>query len=593
MEEKNIIVAIDFGSSNTGYAYAFKGKNNNEIYYGTFPSTGASIKTLNKVIINDNNEVVKYGHEVDIYIKKGNLKSNEYLFDRIKMNLYKNIYTIKAVNSSKEMNLVDIIAIILEYIKKKAIEEIVKSIKGITNNYNYDEENEKVRWVLTVPAIWDDKNKNIMMEAAEKAGLISSYERGKNLFFALEPEAASYYCERDQNLDPKLFENPYIICDLGGGTGDLVCHKRVIENGVEKIKEAHIPEGGPFGSDEINKKFENEVLKVIFGSRIFDELKEKFKGENNKRLLNKYIKLNEEINNFKENLDENSYNNDELLIDCSLLYKACGQNFNIKNAIEKYNNNCRNGWKIQDFGEDDDDRTITFPYKIIYDLTNDIAENVSKSLKKIIANVSNVSTIFYVGGFCESKSIVSLIRKNISKDYPNIKQICPSKPGNAIIRGAILFGLNPQKIKTRKARFSIGICAYLDWEKKFENGGKRGFDSEFNKYACTNGFYCFINKNDDIPFDNEVTKPMLLRDFGDNKYGGELLVYKSTKSNTLFIDEEGVDEIGKFKLLIDDGNKYEMNERIFQIKMQFGGTCLNAIVEHKNSSTTEKFKFTY
>ena len=78
---------------------------------------------------------------------------------------------------------------------------------------------------------------------------------------------------------------------------------------------------------------------------------------------------------------------------------------------------------------------------------------------------------------------------------------------------------------------------YLDWDSKFEGGGVRYYDSEFNKYVCKNGFYSFISKDDDIPFDNKVTKPMLLRDYGDNKYGGELIIYKSTNPDTLFIDE--------------------------------------------------------
>lgn len=593
MQEKNIIVAIDFGSSNTGYAYTFKGKNNDEIFFGTFPGTGASIKTLNKVIINDKNEVVRYGHEVNDYISKGILKGNEHLFERIKMNLYKNIYKIRAVNSSKEMNLVDIIAIILEYIKKKAIEEIIKSSQGIKDYYDYVEENKKIRWVLTIPAIWDEKNKNIMMLAAEKAGLINPYSRGKNLFFALEPEAASYYCESDEKIDENLFKYPYIICDLGGGTGDLVCHKRVIEEGVEKIKEEHTPEGGPFGSDEINKKFENEVLKLIFGNDVFDKLNEKFKEKNGSKLLKRYVELESKINNFKEHLDENNYNTEEYTIDCSLFYRVC-QNINIKKAIENYNKKCRSGWQINDFGDDDDDdKSITFPYKIIYDLTNDIAQNVSNSLKKIISNVSNTLTIFYVGGFCESESIVSLIRKNIKKSYPNIKQICPSKPGNAIIRGAVLFGLNPERIKTRKARYSIGMNGYLDWDSKFEHGGNRYYDSEFNKYVCKNAFYGFIKKDDDIPNDNKVTKPMLLREYGINKYGGELIIYKSTNPDTLFIDEDCIDEIGRFSLFIDNGNKYAVKERTFEITMEFGGTFLNAIVEHKNSGTRKKLEFTY
>ena len=71
------------------------------------------------------------------------------------------------------------------------------------------------------------------------------------------------------------------------------------------------------------------------------------------------------------------------------------------------------------------------------------------------------------------------------------------------------------------------------------------------------------------------------------------MIYKSTKPDTLFIDEECVDEIGRFSLYIDDGNEYGVNERIFEVKMEFGGTFLNAVVEHKNSGTIKKLEFNY
>ena len=164
MDEKKIIVAIDFGSAFTGYTYCFIGKNSNEIYCGKFEGTGANIKTLNKVIINDSNEIIKYGFGVEDYLKKGNLKSNEHLFERIKMNLYNDNYEIKAVNSSKTIKLVDLIYLILNYIKKLAIEAIISTSKGFEDEYKYDEEADKIRWVLTIPAIWNDKNKYIMMQ---------------------------------------------------------------------------------------------------------------------------------------------------------------------------------------------------------------------------------------------------------------------------------------------------------------------------------------------------------------------------------------------------------------------------------------------
>ena len=377
MDEK-IIVAIDFGSAYTGYTYSFIGRNSNEILFGKFEGTGVNIKTLNKIIINNSNEVIKYGFGVEDYLKKGNLKSNEYLFERIKMNLYKNNYEIKAVNSSKTVKLVELIYIIIIYLKELAIKSIISSSKRFQDEYKYDEECKRIRWVLTIPAIWNDKNKDIMMKAAEKAGIVK--EKGKNLFFALEPEAASYYCAKELPVDDDLFNYPYIICDLGGGTGDIVCHQRILKEGRESIKEKISPRGGAFGSDEINKNFENEVLKSIFGKDIFDKLGQAYiesLRNGKKNFSQKYVVFKNEINHFKESLDVDNYSEETLNIDCSILFNI-NKGIKIKEAIDNYNNNCRNGWKISVDGMDEDDRAIPFPYKIIYDLTKDITKEISK-----------------------------------------------------------------------------------------------------------------------------------------------------------------------------------------------------------------------
>jgi hypothetical protein len=57
-------------------------------------------KTLNEVIINDSNEIVKFGYEVRDYMKINQLKQGEHLYKRIKMNLYKNLTEIESVNSN-------------------------------------------------------------------------------------------------------------------------------------------------------------------------------------------------------------------------------------------------------------------------------------------------------------------------------------------------------------------------------------------------------------------------------------------------------------------------------------------------------------
>jgi hypothetical protein len=209
-------------------------------------------------------------------MKNNKLKKGEHLYQRIKINLYKNLTEIESVNSTKSIDIVTLISIILEYLKKDAIQSILKKTKGYkeTNKIDYNKESDKIRWVLTIPAIWDEKNKYFMMEAAKMAGIVD--ENNKALFFALEPEAASYYCSKELEIDDSIFKKPYIICDLGGDTADIVCHERVFENKIEKIIEKCTPKGGPFGSDEINKEFEEKVLKLLFGEDIFKTIKNEF-----------------------------------------------------------------------------------------------------------------------------------------------------------------------------------------------------------------------------------------------------------------------------------------------------------------------------
>ena len=178
-------------------------------------------------------------------------------------------------HSLKSINLVDLISKILEHLKKNAIESITDITKGMQNQYNYDPKTNKIRWVLTVPAIWDEKNKFIMMMAAEKAGIVE--DSHKNLFFALEPECASYYCLKEHPINNEIFDDSYIVCDLGAGTGDIICHQRIKNDGIEKIIEKTTPKGGALGSDEINKQFEERVLGLLFGNDSISLIHENFK----------------------------------------------------------------------------------------------------------------------------------------------------------------------------------------------------------------------------------------------------------------------------------------------------------------------------
>ena len=54
----------------------------------------------------------------------------------------------------------------------------------------------RVRWVLTVPALWSEEHKQFMRKAAVQAGIVDELSSA-NLLLSLEPEGASIQCRED------------------------------------------------------------------------------------------------------------------------------------------------------------------------------------------------------------------------------------------------------------------------------------------------------------------------------------------------------------------------------------------------------------
>ena len=103
------------------------------------------------------------------------------------MNLYKNNDKIKSTNGS-EIDIELIISFILTKISNEAIDQIKR-----TNGKKFKKN--EIRWVVTIPAIWEEKSKQIMINASRNAGLINE-NTDLTLFLALEPEVEEFFIFR-------------------------------------------------------------------------------------------------------------------------------------------------------------------------------------------------------------------------------------------------------------------------------------------------------------------------------------------------------------------------------------------------------------
>lgn len=138
-----VIVGIDFGTSGSGFAYAYN-NNQKEIIYGNIFGSNVDNKVPTQIILDDNDNTLKFGVECVEYIKKNGLKEGHF-FKNIKMNLYKKKTIIQAQNSEKKLSLEFVIQRIMEKLKFLAIEKIKKNRPMIEQN--------NIKWVVTIPAI--------------------------------------------------------------------------------------------------------------------------------------------------------------------------------------------------------------------------------------------------------------------------------------------------------------------------------------------------------------------------------------------------------------------------------------------------------
>ncbi|WAR14120.1 HS12B-like protein [Mya arenaria] len=177
-------------------------------------------------------------------------------------------------------------------------------------------EKHEVRWVITVPAIWNDAAKQVMIEAAKLAGT-----RKDKLTLAYEPEAAAIYCKqirlanlREQGKDATIQPFPpgfkFLVLDLGvsfynfkspiddfaksnlkivslGGTVDITAHEVQRDGTLQALIE---PSGGEWGGTLVDDGF-LRIFEGLFGTDFMTDLKTNIKIADSKRELDAEIEI--------------------------------------------------------------------------------------------------------------------------------------------------------------------------------------------------------------------------------------------------------------------------------------------------------------
>ncbi|GLD68506.1 heat shock 70 kDa protein 12A-like protein [Lates japonicus] len=101
---------------------------------------------------------------------------------------------------------------------------------------------------------------------------------------------------------------------------------------------------------------------------------------------------------------------------------------------------------------------------------------ITESLREILDKDFNIQFILLVGGYAESK----ILRGHINDQFGDqCKVLCPFRAQEAIVKGAVKFGRNPEVVASRKSAFTYGIATCEKFksrhkaEKKFTADGQK------------------------------------------------------------------------------------------------------------------------
>ena len=388
----------------------------------------------------------------------------------------------------------------------------------------------------------------------------------------------------------------YFIKFILGGTADVTVHEKV-EDG--KLKEIHKVSGGPWGGTSINKSILQRIENYV-GKEVLAEFR--------KTQMEDYLWLTREIENWKRSLMEKDVKDtDEMeMITFRMpvsLYELFQQKSPAAPQIPALQQQVTDPPPDSKDGSDSaesfetptmkTDQTTTVPetprsgrnkdedvqigpdkdkihikwgviQRIFYATINQTVDHVQKLLQK--QEMNSVELLLLVGAFSQSP----LVRKLFTDTFKPLgkKIVLPDEAGLVVLRGAVLFGQDPDQISTRILRYTYGLNIVEEFKEGKHLPSKK---TEIDKKAyCKDVFAVLARQGDSVKVDQRETQIL----YSPNKESTQMYhdIYVSTKENPLYITDPGCRKIGSFTVTLPKPTGKENEDGCYKQIVTFGKT---------------------
>ncbi|XP_030635848.1 heat shock 70 kDa protein 12B [Chanos chanos] len=606
----SVVVAIDFGTTSSGYAFSFtedpEAIHMMRRWEGGDPGM-ANQKSPTCLLLTPDLRFHSFGFAArDSYHDLDPEEAPHWLyFDKFKMKIHSasdlTMETELEAVSGRKVRAIEVFAHALRFFREHALKEVKDQSSSVL-------EGDQVRWVITVPAVWRQPAKQFMREAAYLAGLVTP-DSPDQLLIALEPEAASIYCRKlrlHQMID--LSQRPmangmdvdgsrpfdssfrqareqlrrarhsrtflvesgtgelwsemktgdrYIVADCGGGTVDLTVHQ--IEQPQGTLKELYKASGGPYGAVGVDMAFE-AMLCQIFGSDFIESFKAKRPAA--------WVDLTIAFEARKRTASPGRASSLNISLPFSFIdfYKRYrGQS--VETALRKSNTNIVK-WSSQGMLR----LTADAMNELFQPTINNIIKHIEDLMQK--PEVQGVRFLFLVGGFAESPMLQRAAHNALGR---TCRIIIPQDVGLTILKGAVLFGLDPTVVRVRRCPLTYGVGVLNRFvegrhppEKLLVKDGREW---------CTDILDRFVSVDQSVALGEVVRRSYTPARVGQRKI--IINIYCSDTDDVVYITDPGVRKCGAITLDLTEpgavggsvnGNGSVADRREIRTTMQFGDT---------------------
>ena len=328
-----------------------------------------------------------------------------------------------------------------------------------------------------------------------------------------------------------------MLVDAGGYTIDITLNKIIDKKG--NLQQLSPPSGGSYGSININKK-----LVELFSEIISLEKTEQIKNNN----YGEWVEILEII--------------EEKKIQFALADSSDSNKMIIKKNLLKCENKKENCKKLVKYGYIEyNTESIIIPREIINTIIREVVKQTISEIKKIVEKYNNIiDKIVLVGGFSDSFILKEEIKKNFEQHYQQLENHVMN-----VVKGAVLFGIEPNAIISRIIPYTIGVSDYEE-----PRAGKECRDLIYDDYGLKKCKYfdIFAKKGDSIANNQIFVKKYIpLR---ESQTGALINLYFSNDINPIYV-EQGI-PIASFIIEAKETN-ISITKRVIEVSMEFS-SCI-------------------